>query len=113
MEALFEQFKSEFTQYTEKPTRQKAVKIRGTLLNISKESAAQRKLYLDEAKNLPVKPRAKKLVPVETLQAEPKKEEPEKTPEPVQTPEPTPFISTKEVLHAEPKKKRVRKPKSV
>jgi len=55
---------SEFDEYTKKPSKKLAISIRASLLEISKFCAVQRVQFLQESKNMPTKPRSKKLVPL-------------------------------------------------
>lgn len=76
---------SEFDEYTKKPSKKLAISIRASLLEISKFCAVQRVQFLQESKNMPTKPRSKKLVPL--TPPEPEKVEVVQ-PEPVKTIEP-------------------------
>ena len=109
MEALMDKYKSEFEQYTAKPSKKLAISIRASLLEISKLCAVQRTQFLQESKNMPTKPRSKKLVPItpevsqsfqllETLNQKPQEPVPEPVPEPVQTPTAVPVPEVKDNL---------------
>ena len=64
MDALMQKYMTEFEQYTAKPSKKLAISIRASLLEISKLCAVQRTQFLQESKNMPTKPRTKKLVPL-------------------------------------------------
>lgn len=80
-----DKYMSEFDEYTKKPSKKLAISIRASLLEISKFCAVQRVQFLQESKNMPTKPRSKKLVPL--TPPEPEKVEVVQ-PEPVKTIEP-------------------------
>ena len=84
---------SEFDEYTKKPSKKLAISIRASLLEISKFCAVQRVQFLQESKNMPSKPRSKKLVPI-LVSDKSETKEPPPEPEPVKTevvqPEPEP-----------------------
>ena len=61
---------TEQTKYGVKKTKAQATRIRASLLELKKACDSARKSTLDEAKAIAVKPRAKKLVPVETDEAD-------------------------------------------
>ena len=56
---------AEQTKYNTKKTKAQATRVRASLLELKKACDGARKVTLDEAKAIAVKPRAKKLVPVE------------------------------------------------
>ena len=91
MNTLIDKYYNEFEQYTANPSKKLAISIRASLLEISKFCAVQRAQFLQESKNMPTKPRSKKLVPIT-----PEVSTPVPTPEPV--PEPVPDQSKKDNL---------------
>jgi len=96
MDALMQKYMTEFEQYTAKPTKKLAISIRASLLEISKLCAVQRTQFLQESKNMPSKPRSKKLVPI-TPEPPPVVPEVQKEPSPVVEP-PTVVESPKDNL---------------
>ena len=56
---------AEQTKFNTKKTKAQATRVRASLLELKKACDGARKQTLDEAKAIAVKPRAKKLVPVE------------------------------------------------
>ena len=63
---IMSRLSAEQTKYNTKKTKAKATRVRASLLELKKACDGARKTTLDEAKAIAVKPRAKKLVPVET-----------------------------------------------
>jgi hypothetical protein len=61
---------TEQTKYNTKKTKAQATRIRASLLELKKACDGARKATLEEAKQIIVKPRARKLVPVETDEAD-------------------------------------------
>jgi hypothetical protein len=97
MNTLIDKYMSEFDEYTKKPSKKLAISIRASLLEISKFCAVQRVQFLQESKNMPTKPRSKKLVPLTPPEPEPVKVE-------TVQPEPEPVKSVEKPDNLEPVK---------
>jgi len=95
---------SEFDEYTKKPSKKLAISIRASLLEISKFCAVQRVQFLQESKNMPTKPRSKKLVPL-TPPTEPEPVKVEVQPEPVKPVETSEKPDNLEIQKTEVKKR--------
>ena len=63
---IMSRLSAEQTKYSTKKTKAQATRVRASLLELKKACDGARKATLEEAKSIAVKPRAKKLVPVET-----------------------------------------------
>ena len=63
---IMSRLSTEQIKYDTKKTKAQATRVRASLLELKKACDGARKLKLEEAKSIAVKPRAKKLVPVET-----------------------------------------------
>jgi hypothetical protein len=62
---IMQRLSAEQTKYNEKKTKIQATRVRASLLELKKACDGARKATLEEAKQITVKPRTKKLVPVE------------------------------------------------
>ena len=67
---IMSRLNAEQTKYSTKKTKAQATRVRASLLELKKACDGARKATLEEAKTIPVKPRSKKLVPVETDEEE-------------------------------------------
>ena len=65
---IMQRLATEQTTYTEKRTKAQATRVRASLLELKKACDSARKATLEEAKSIAVKPRARKLVPVEMVE---------------------------------------------
>ena len=89
---IMSRLSAEQTKYDTKKTRAQATRVRASLLELKKACDGARKATLEEAKSIAVKPRSKKLVPVETNEEElppPPKLEREVTEKPKRVRKPT------------------------
>ena len=66
MNQIMQRLSTEQNKYNEKKTKIQATRVRASLLELKKACDNARKSTLEEAKLIQVKPRTKKLVPVET-----------------------------------------------
>ena len=62
---IMSRLNAEQTKYGTKKTKAQVTRVRASLLELKKACDGARKATLEEAKSIAVKPRAKKLVPVE------------------------------------------------
>jgi hypothetical protein len=67
---IMSRLSTEQTKYGTKKTKAQATRVRASLLELKKACDGARKATLEEAKSIVVKPRSKKLVPVETDEEE-------------------------------------------